>query len=176
MLIEKACSNQNEMSCCAVLSCAQFKKKQQKTTTRYCCLHRRRQLKRQSYTVAQDRLLFPLLKECGHIVTTSKCGLSNRVWITSSIRCGSFPRVVNADHFWSNHTGQIKKPGGIRAKVRTELMCGVWLFLFPSFLHCLIWTAPLLFLPCLLSLGLTEIVNSDPGPTLSLFSYSVFPG
>lgn len=25
------------------------------------------------------------------------------------------------------------------------------------------------------SLGLTEIVNSDPGPTLPLFSYSVFP-
>lgn len=30
--------------------------------------------------------------------------------------------------------------------------------------------------PCLLFLGLTEIVSSDPGPTLSLFSYSVFPG
>lgn len=29
--------------------------------------------------------------------------------------------------------------------------------------------------PCLLILGLTEIVNGDPSPTLSLFSYSVFP-
>lgn len=56
--------------------------------------------------------------------------------------------------------------------VHLNIYC-TWLFVSHSILH---GCTPVALQLCLIILGLTEIVNSDPNPTLSLFSHSVFPG
>ncbi len=89
----------------------------------YLSLHRRYYLSWQPFSVAQDRLLFPLLNECGHMWARPP---PNVVWMTGSQmspQCilDAFPPVLMAVHLWWDHSGLMLITGRKKASCKPHL-------------------------------------------------------